>query len=83
MSLSALEQKDDLWLLQLFKVMLLLWTLVSCSVKQVAGPDASKVPKSLSCDPTTIFCLDHDSIGLLWKRTAPTSAPTFFWGGGT
>lgn len=80
MSLGALEQKDDLWLLQVFKVMLLLWTLVFCSVKQVAGPDALKVPKSLSCDPTTVFsCLDHDSIGLSWKRTAPISAPAFFF----
>lgn len=53
-------------------------SLVSCSVKQVVGPDASKVSSECqSCDSTFVLsCLYYHSVSLLWKRTAP---PPFFF----
>lgn len=78
-SLGTNEQRYKLQLLQPFKVTLPPWTLASCSVKQGAGPDASKVPKCQSCDSTTVLSfLVHESIGLLWKRTGPTFFFFFF-----
>lgn len=53
-------------------------SLVSCSIKQVVGPDASQISsKCQSCDPTIVLsCLYYGSVSLLWKRTAP---PPFFF----
>lgn len=53
--------------------------LVSCSVKQVVGPEASKVSSECQpCDSTIVLsCLYYDSLRLLWKRTAPPPAPFF------
>lgn len=78
---SSLEQKHrqqrhNLLLSQLFTDHSS--SLISCSIKQVVGPDTSQISsKCQSCDSTIVLsCLYYGSVSLLWKRTAP---PPFFW----